>query len=167
MRPLGSILDGSLRWAPALGLGALALLGCGQPKPFQERSLSELQQMLDDPSPTAQAQGAFGLGGHGAAAAPAVPQLVRLLESPDVVVRQAACATLGKIGPASAAAVPALVRALDDPEWIIRQQAVIAIGEIRPPIAAVEAPLQLRENDANARVRKFAHDVLVKLRSSG
>jgi hypothetical protein len=49
---------------------AVLLLGCGR-KPYEGRSVAELEAMLNDPNPTVQAQGAFGLSRHGAEAAPA------------------------------------------------------------------------------------------------
>jgi HEAT repeat protein len=76
----------------------LLLLGCSRKQPYERRSVAELERMLDDPNPTVQSQGAFGLSLHGAEARPAIPALMRALKSPDTLVRQQAAVALGKIG---------------------------------------------------------------------
>ncbi len=78
------------------------LLGCGRKPPYEGRSVAELERMLDDPSPTVQVQGAYGLGLHGAAARPAIPALIRALGSSNTLVRQQSAIALGQIGAAEA-----------------------------------------------------------------
>jgi HEAT repeat protein len=152
------------RWVQ-VGL-LFALLGCrGRALPHQGKSVAELEQMLRDPRPAAQAQGALGLSQHGPAAAPALPELVRLLDSPDAVVRQQSALALGKIGPEARTAVSALVRLLRDEQWAVRRQAALALGDIGPEAAeAVPALEALREGPANSLVQKAAADALNKIR---
>jgi HEAT repeat protein len=149
----------------ALGLAlAVALLaGCGRGKPpYEGKSVAELERMLDDPSPTVQAQGAFGLGRHGAEARPAAPALVRALKSPDALVRQQAAVALGQVG--AEEAVPALAEALRDAEWSVRRQAAVALGQIGPPARSAEAGLRKCERDPNTVVRKAAREALGKIK---
>ena len=122
--------------------------------------------MLDEPDPTVQAQGAFGLGQHGAEAASAVPALARTLKSPNVLVRQNCCLALGDIGPAALQAKRELLQALSDPEWAVRRQAAITIGKINPPLADVEPALQKTAGDENPSVQKAAREALDTLRGS-
>jgi HEAT repeat protein len=118
--------------------------------------------MLDDPSPTVQAQGAFGLGRLGAEARSAVPALARALRSPDTLVRQQAALALGQIGVADDA-VTALTAALADQEWTVRRQAALALGRIGPPAKAAEADLRRCRRDPHKLVRQAAEDALVKI----
>jgi HEAT repeat protein len=147
-----------------VGLLLLALfaVGCSRKPPYEGRSVAELQRMLDDPSPAVQAQGALGLGLHGAEAQPAVPALARALRSSDTLVRQQAALALGQIGVADEA-VPALVAALADPEWTVRRQAAVALGQIGPPARAAEADLRRRRGDPHKLVREAAEAALAKI----
>jgi len=142
----------------------LALLGCG-PKPLEKKSNAELERMLNDSSPKAQAQGAYGLARHGADARHALPKLIKSLASPDVLVREQACSALGNIGPEATEAVPSLVEALNDPEWSVRRQAAVALGQIGAPAEALEEPLRKCEKDANSLVRKAAREALAKVQA--
>src|SRR5579872_6789141 len=85
-------------WSLVIGL-FLALPGCAKKPPYQGRSVDELRQMLADPDPKVQAQGAIGLSRLGPEAAPAVPALIDALKSPNAYVRQQAALALGKVGP--------------------------------------------------------------------
>src|SRR5262245_55624272 len=106
--------------------------GCGGPRPLphENKSVAQLQAMLNDPQASIQAQGALGLRLHGAGAAPAVPRLTELLASTDGLVRQRAALALGKIGAAASSSVPALIEQLKDREWSVRRQSAMALGEI-------------------------------------
>jgi hypothetical protein len=151
----------ALGWALALAL----LGGCGRGKPaYEGKSVAELERMLDDPSPTVQAQGAFGLARHGAEARPAAPALRRALKSPDALVRQQAAVALGQVG--AEEAVPALAEALRDPEWAVRRQAAVALGQVGPPARAAEAALRRCERDPNTVVRKAAREALGKIKGA-
>src|SRR5262245_58247723 len=98
------------RGASYLALTALALAAaaCGSQRPYEGKSVAELEEMLADADPAVQAQGAHGLGLHGAEARTAVPALGGALGSPHVHVREAAARSLGQIGPEARSAVPAL-----------------------------------------------------------
>src|SRR5919204_4327625 len=113
----------------ALVLLTAVLPGCGRSPPYEGKTVTQLERMLHDPSPRAQAQGAYGLSLKGPEALPAAPALADLLDSPDPLVRQHAALALGKIGPEAHAAVPALTKALGDPEWTVRRHAALALGE--------------------------------------
>src|ERR1700722_17301567 len=95
-----------------LGIGFLALVGCGSRAAYQGRSVSELERMLADSRPAVQVQGAYGLGLLGEKARPAVPALARALKAETALVRQQAAAALGQIGPGAEEAVAALVEVL-------------------------------------------------------
>jgi hypothetical protein len=141
---------------------ALVPLGCSRKPPYEGRSVVELERMLDDPDPTVQAQGAFGLSRHGAEARPALPALTRALTSPNALVRQQAALALGETG--SAEAVPELTAALRDAEWAVRRQAAVALGQIGPPAATAEPELRRCRNDRSTIVRKAAAEALSKIK---
>jgi HEAT repeat protein len=151
--------------APLAIFLALSASGCGR-KPYEGRSVAELEQMLGDDNPQVQAQGAFGLSLHGAEARPAVPALVRTLAARETLVRQQACLALGKIGAQDKTAVAALVTALKDPEWVVRRQAAVALGQIAPSQSDVQEALSHCERDANSQVRRAARDALTALRKT-
>jgi HEAT repeat protein len=141
---------------------SLLVAGCGKKPPYEGRSVAELERMLDDPDPQVQAQGAFGLGRHGAEAAPAVPALARSLRSPEVLVRQQAALALGEIG-AAGEAVPALAGALSDSEWSVRRQAAVALGQIGPAAVAAEPDLRRCRRDPHTLVRKAAEEAIARI----
>jgi len=101
---------------------------CSSKGPTDGKSVAEFEAMLRGTDPTAQAQGALGLGKLGPAAAPAVPALIDALRSPDQLVKQNAALALGDVGPAARAAVPALTAALADPAWQIRRAGAVSLG---------------------------------------
>src|SRR5262245_6340164 len=140
----------------------LLIAGCSHKPPYEGRSVAELERMLDDPDTNVQVQGAYGLGLHGAEAAPAVPALVRSLRSPSPLVRQNAALALGEIGVAGEA-VPALAAALADSEWTVRRQAAIALGQIGQAAHSAEADLRRCQRDPHSQVRKAVEDALVKI----
>src|ERR1700687_5605126 len=86
------------------------LAGCHS-KPYEGKSVADLQKMLEDPNPSVQAQGAFGLSQMGPAAEEAVPALIECLKK-ETLVRQNAALALGAIGPGASEAVPALTELL-------------------------------------------------------
>jgi len=140
----------------------LLLAGCSRKPPYEARSIAELEKMLDDPDTTTQVQGAFGLGQHGAEAAPAVPALVRALHSPESLVRERAAWALGQIGVADEA-VPALAVTLSDSVWTVRRQAALALGQIGAPARAAEADLRRCQHDSHPQVRKSVEEALSKI----
>jgi HEAT repeat protein len=68
----------------------------------------------------------------GAAAAPAVSDLVKLLKGENEDVRRIAAGALGRIGQAAETAIPALVAALDDERGPVALHAAEALGRIGP-----------------------------------
>ena len=66
-----------MRWMMVLLLLLTLVPGCGRKRPYEGRSVAELERMLEDPKPSVQARGALGLGLHGEKAKPAVPALDR------------------------------------------------------------------------------------------
>ncbi|HZV07464.1 MAG TPA: HEAT repeat domain-containing protein [Gemmataceae bacterium] len=161
-RPSYSCIAMRRRWAVCLLLAFLS--GCGRRPPYAGRSVAELQAMLDDPSPTVQAQAAYGLSLHHAKARPALPALTRTLRSPDALVRQQSALALGEIGAEAEEAVPALIEALHDAEWSVRRQAALALGQIGPPARAAEKELVHCQRDHNSLVRKAAGQALAKIK---
>src|SRR5262249_24324659 len=85
----------------------LALVGCRGQAPYEGKSAAELEQMLREPDPIAQVQGAYGLSQLGPEARAAVPTLTEALKSDNALVRQNAALALGRIGPDARDAVPA------------------------------------------------------------
>jgi HEAT repeat protein len=142
---------------------AVLMLGCGR-KPYEGRSVAELEAMLNDPNPTVQAQGAFGLSRHGEAAAPALLALKRALSYQNALVRQQAARALGEIGAKDA--VPALIKVLRDEEWSVRRQAAVALGKIGPAAHSAEPELVRSQRDANSLVRKAATQALAQIKAT-
>jgi uncharacterized protein (TIGR02996 family) len=104
---------------------------------------------------------ARGLGELGAAAAPAVPELLPLLSDADAEVRRAAAEALGK--GRSPLAADGLRAALRDKDEKVRVRAAEALGLIGEASAAGELTAALR--DASARVRREAATALGKVRA--
>jgi HEAT repeat protein len=140
----------------------MILAGCSS-KPYESKSVAQLQQMLNDPSPAVNAQGAFGLSQIGPEAEAAVPALIECLKK-ETLVRQNAALALGAIGPQAKDSVPALKELLRDPEWTVRRQAAAALGRIGA--AATEALPELRKlkQDPDTLVRKAAAEAIPKIR---
>jgi HEAT repeat protein len=146
------------RWVGILVIAC----GCGPPTPPHEgKSVGQLRAMLDDTSPTVQAQGALGLSLHGEAAREAVPRLTALLDSPDALVRRQAALALGAVGPEARPAVPALVKLLRHDDWATRRQAAVALGAIGD--RSVKGALEQRKDDRNGLVRRAVLDALTSL----
>jgi HEAT repeat protein len=137
------------------------LAGC-QSKSYEGKSAAQLQQMLKDPRPAVQAQGAFGLSQMGSTAQEAVPALIECLKQ-ETLVRQNAALALGAIGPQAKDAVPALVEALHDPEWTVRRQAAAALGMIGPAAGDALPELRKLKQDADTLVRKAAADAISRI----
>jgi HEAT repeat protein len=142
---------------------AIFFSACRAKAPYEGKGVAELEQMLRDPKPTVQAQGAYGLSRLGPEARSAVPSLVAALKK-DSLVRQNAALALGQIGPDARAAVPALGDALGDSEWAVRRQAAIALGHIGPDARPAIPALQKVSRDPDPLVRKAAQQALKQIR---
>jgi HEAT repeat protein len=148
----------------ALGLLLLAD-GCSRTPPYQGRTVAQLQEMLDNPDTTVQANGALGLSQHGPEALPAAARLAELLQSPARLVRQNAALALARIGP-EGDAVAALTEALDDPDWPVRRQAALALGEYGPAAVSAIPALTRRTRDPESVVQKAALQARDRVRAS-
>jgi hypothetical protein len=144
-------------------VAVIAILGgCGR-KPYEGKTVAELRQMLRDPSPAVQAQGAFGLSRMGPAAKDAASDLIDSLKK-DPFVRQNAALALGAIGPEAASdSVPALVELLHDSEWTVRRQAAAALGELGPAARDAVPELKKLTADKDSLVRKAAAAAVKKI----
>ncbi len=132
---------------------------CRAKAPYEGKSTVALEQMLRDPNPAVQAQGAFGLSRLGPEARSAVPALVDALKK-DRLVRKNAALALGQIGPAARDAVPALRDALSDSEWAVRRQAALALGQIGPEARKAIPALEKISRDPDPLVRQAAQKAL-------
>jgi len=104
---------------------------------------------------------AWSLGNLGAAAEPAVPDLVRALGRDDTNVVVAGA--LARIGPAAAAAVPELVRALGSGDDGRRWRAARTLGRIGPAAEAAVPALTGALRDPNSVVRAHAARALGRI----
>jgi hypothetical protein len=148
------------------GFGALVLLvvSCHTKGPIEGKSVAEFEAMVRGADPTAQAQGALGLGKLGLAAVPAVPALIEAMKSPALLVRQNAALALGDIGPDARAALAALTGGLADTEWQVRRAAAVALGKIGPDAKAAEKALEQLTADRNSLVQKAAREAISKIK---
>ena len=94
---------------------------------------------LDNPDGYVAAFAAWSLGNLGAAAEPAVPDLVRLLARDDT--NAVVAAALARVGPAAKAAVPELVKALASDDDGRRWRAARTLGRIGPAAEPAVAAL--------------------------
>jgi HEAT repeat protein len=159
-----SILRSASRSRKGFGVLVLLVVSCHTKGPTEGKSVAEFEAMVRGTDPTAQAQGALGLGKLGPAAAPAVPALIDALESPALLVRQNAALALGDIGPDARAAVPSLTSSLADPEWQVRRAAAVALGMIGPEAKPAEKALEQLTADKNSLVQKAAREALSKIK---
>ena len=139
----------------------LCLYGCSS-KPYEGKTVAELEQMLHDPDPAVKVQGSFGLSRLGPEARDAVPALITCLQG-ETLVRENAALALGAIGPDAKEAVPALIRLLSDPEWTVRRQAATALGQIGPDAKEAVNALDKLRNDKDRLVRKAAEEAKRKI----
>jgi HEAT repeat protein len=146
-------------------LALVFVSACRTKPPYDGKEAVELENMLRDPNPAVQAQGAFGLSRLGPAARSAVPSLIEAL-SKDRPVRQNAALALGQIGPDAREAVPALGEALSDSEWAVRRQAALALGQIGPEARKVIPGLQKVSRDPDPLVRQAAQKALKQIRAA-
>jgi len=138
----------------------VVLAGCGKAvPPYEGRTVEDLRRQLGEADANRQAQAATGLSLHGAAALPALPELVPLLKGESPLARQQAALALGAIGPEAADAVGPLTQVLSDPEWAVRRQAALALGKLGPSAkTALPTLRKLSQGDANGLVKKAAQE---------
>jgi HEAT repeat protein len=96
------------------------------------------------------------LSKFGAAAAPAVPELIAIVKNSELgpTTHWEAIRTLGKIGPPAHEATPTLVGALKDHEEDVREHAAESLGEIGATSAVPDLIAALQ--DESPRVRRDA-----------
>jgi HEAT repeat protein len=140
----------------------ILISACRSKLPYEGKNAAELEQMLRDPNPAVQAQGAFGLSRLGPEARAAVPALMDALKK-DRLVRKNAALALGQIGPDARDAVPALSEALGDSEWAVRRQAALALGQIGPEARKAIPGLQKVSRDPDPLVRQAAQKALKQI----
>jgi len=133
--------------------------GCRAKVPYEGKTAAELEQMLRNPNPAVQAQGAFGLSRLGPEARSAVPALIDALKK-DSLVRKNAALALGQVGPAARDAVPSLRDALTDSDWAVRRQAALALGEMGAEARQAIPALQKASRDSDSLVRQAAQKAL-------
>ncbi len=90
--------------------------------------LPAMRAMLNEGDSKSKRMAMSVLSGMGAAAHPAVPDLIQCMSDPDL--RQAVIRTLGNIGPGAEAAVPTLIHSLLENK--VRFEAILALGNIGP-----------------------------------
>jgi HEAT repeat protein len=98
-----------------------------------------------------------------------VTRWAQALNDPDAKVRKNALLKLGNIGPADEAVLPALLGALADADAGVRREAILALVKYGPGARkAIPRLTDLRKNDRDAQVRRYATRALEKLeRDSG
>lgn len=114
-------------------------------QPAVTEAVPVLVTLLDSRNDSTRKSAVIGLGRMGAAALPAVPNLIACMQSQPVPeMRVEAAEALGRIGPrCAAAAVPALTKAAREDKWPkVRSTAITALGEMGT--AAKEAVPVLR-----------------------
>ena len=116
---------------------------------------------LDNPDGYVAAFAAWSLGNLGAAAEPAVPDLVRLLARDDT--NAVVAAALARVGPAAKAAVPELVKALASDDDGRRWRAARTLGRIGPAAEPAVAALTGALSDPNSVVRAHAARALGRI----
>jgi HEAT repeat protein/lysophospholipase L1-like esterase len=116
---------------------------------------------LDNPDGYVAAFAAWSLGNLGAAAEPAVPDLVRLLARDDT--NAVVAGALARVGPAAKAAVPELVKALASDDDGRRWRAARTLGRIGPAAEPAVAALTGALSDANGVVRAHAARALGRI----
>ena len=99
--------------------------------PVTQDSVDDLRAALKDKDPAVRMAASYALGKLGAAAAPALPQLVIALKDPDKRVRSAAAYAVPALGPSSSGAVPALIAATRDSDPEVRTTAAQSLKKIR------------------------------------
>jgi HEAT repeat protein len=159
-----SILRSAAAFRKGFGVVFLIVVSCNTKGPTEGKSVADFEAMVRGTDPTAQAQGALGLGKLGPAAVLAVPALTEALKSPAVLVRQNAALALGEIGPEARSAAAALIGALADPEWQVRRASAVALGKIGPDAKAAEKALEKLTADKNSLVQKAAREALRKVK---
>jgi HEAT repeat protein len=90
---------------------------------------------------------------------------VQAVCDPDPRLRKQAVFKLGNVGPTQAEALPAVTKALKDQDAAVRREAILALLKFGADAKAA-APIlaELRNNDRDAQVRKYAALALDKLR---
>jgi HEAT repeat protein len=95
-----------------------------------------------------------------------VSHWVAALKDSSAKVRKTAVLKLRNVGPADPAALPALIGALKDRDAEVRREAILALANYGPGAReAVPLLTDLKQKDANARVRSDAAQALEKLQS--
>jgi CubicO group peptidase (beta-lactamase class C family) len=115
-----------------------------------QEDVKSLTGALSDPDPRVRERSTRQLVNLGAAAAPAIGELIRLCADPDPYVQGGAASALGAIGKSS---VPALIVALKDTCTSVRWCAAIALGKMAGEATDAAPALTDALADKNEQVR--------------
>lgn len=109
------------------------------------KALPGLRQKLKAESDSERREAAKTLGLLGAAASPAVDDLIAALKDKDYSVRFSAAEALGLLGKDAKQALPALKEAAKDAHQLVRHKASVAIAQIEgTPVPTMSAPVRGR-----------------------
>jgi HEAT repeat protein len=143
---------------------AVLLFGCGPKGPeIAGRPFSEWLSELSDSDAGTRRRAAQNIANGGAAAEPAIPQLISMLADRDETVRPAAANALVRIGKGS---LPELTKAIKSEDRIVRCGAAVALHQLDSKNAAV-VPALLEAAAAGRAVpqdfRAYAHEALGRI----
>jgi HEAT repeats len=151
-------------WLVWLACFLLVESGCSRHRPYEGKSVTQLEQMLQSDDSTKQVQGAFGLSQLGSQAKGAAPALVAALKNRHTSVREHAALALGTISPEADVAVPALTEALRDSEMTVRRQAAIALGRLGPEARPALSALEKTSRDPDRLVREAVRQAVGQIK---
>lgn len=138
----------------------------GQIEPPVKEAVPILTTLIDARNEYTQRGALYALGRMGAAALPAVDDVVRCLQSQAAVdTREEAAKALGKIGrPAAASAVPALTKVAEGDKWPkVRRAAIEALGEMRTDAKSAIPVLRAALKDPDSGISMSARNALFRV----
>jgi HEAT repeat protein len=133
------------------------------------RAVASLADLLNDPEEDVSHNVAYGLGGIGPAAEPAVPALINALSDQSEFVRGYAARTLGSIGPVARPAVMSLVKAAKDESDGVREFTLSALAQIGPEARSALPSLEemLKEKELDDALRAEVNSVIKSIKAKG
>lgn len=142
----------------ALFIGAICSADCAADE------LGELVAQLDTATGQELYKVVDKIGEMGAAAEPAVPQLISLLGDADENIRWRAARAIGAVGPGAKAAVGDLTARLKDDNEMVRAQSAYALGLIGEAAKPSAPALVAAVGDEDALVRRAALRALFRIK---
>lgn len=136
------------------------------------RSVDELSERLQSPSPTVRLSTLWDIADRGVAAADAAPAVIRCLDDQEPCIPGEAARALSNLGPAAAPALPQLLKALRSPVASTRAGSAEALGVLltQPQEVIPELGVLLEDEDrtvvtaAAAALRRFGHEAETEVR---